>query len=714
MKMFSRLCGLILFLIIFWLLPFAYGGDIVLFDASDKSSCATYHNSNKPVLSDSDGALLLRTGLSRIKLPCPPNMSENLDIQIDAENLDDKRIARLEAHLCSNPVAAFDNVLRGKDFILAPLSRGVKTICLADPALNPPVREKFRGMRADPLGGGDRAPFPNDMKNVSYLVVGNAWTCGGGNIKIRSVKALDSSHRKYPQWMKLPPEKFFPFVDRYGQFKHKSWKGKISSDEDLILAKEDERKDLSSNPPPQDWNRFGGWKNGPKLESSGKFRVQKFSGKWYFVDPDGNLFWSHGIVRISPHCGQTPLDGREFYFETLPSAGSEYSIFYETKDELLAPYYTKRGIERTFDFSASNIRRKYGSDWLYRFADIVKKRLPSWGINTVANGSDRFVLSFVRQPYAERFEIYSKSLAGDYGWWWPFPDPFDESFSRELEEKLKSFKYAIDDPYCIGLFVDNEIHWGGDGFLAEKVLMSGPDCAAKRHFMADMKSKYHSIERFNTAWKTNLNNWDDFLHLKAPPSGADKEDMRNFSDKVCNEYFSKIKDAFNRFAPGVLYLGCRFAGSPARVLKIAAKYCDVLSFNIYRDSLRDFSLPAGIDKPVLIGEFHFGATDRGLCHPSLAARANQAQRAGAYYNYVFSALRHGNIVGTHWHQFSDQPISGRFDGENLQVGFTDICDTPYAELVEAARRIGKNMYSIRSAHHAKYPEAMLEINCDSK
>ena len=37
----------------------------------------------------------------------------------------------------------------------------------------------------------------------------------------------------------------------------------------------------------------------------------------------------------------------------------------------------------------------------------------------------------------------------------------------------------------------------------------------------------------------------------------------------------------------------------------------------------------------------------------------------------------------------------RFDGESMQNGWTDVCDTPYAETVEAIRWVGENMYRIR-------------------
>ena len=98
----------------------------------------------------------------------------------------------------------------------------------------------------------------------------------------------------------------------------------------------------------------------------------------------------------------------------------------------------------------------------------------------------------------------------------------------------------------------------------------------------------------------------------------------------------------------------------------------------------------------MIGEFHFGALDRGLFHPGLRITANQEERGKAYSTYVESALRHPNIIGTHWHQFSDQATTGRFDGENFQVGFTDVCDNPYPETISKIREVGYKMYELRN------------------
>jgi hypothetical protein len=70
-------------------------------------------------------------------------------------------------------------------------------------------------------------------------------------------------------------------------------------------------------------------------------------------------------------------------------------------------------------------------------------------------------------------------------------------------------------------------------------------------------------------------------------------------------------------------------------------------------------------------------------------------RAETYKNYVQGALANPYIVGTHWFQYKDQATTGRGDGENYQIGFVDICDTPYPETITAVRQVGYNMYEYR-------------------
>jgi len=415
------------------------------------------------------------------------------------------------------------------------------------------------------------------------------------------------------------------------------------------------------------------------------------------VDPEGYLYWSHGVVRVTPSCAVTPLDDREFYFTSLPKADDPFAEFYTTRDELLYPYYVARNIKKTYDFSAANIKRKYGENWRGKYAEMAHKRLKSWGLNTIANSSDKSICMMDKTPYTDRFELKSPDIEGSNNAWWKFKDPFHPEFRTSFRKQLMGRKKELEDPWCFGFFVDNEISWGGPTALAEWTLQSPASQPAKIEMVKRLKKRYKKIEDLNKIWKSGYANWEALLESQEKPASGSYNDCLEFTAIITEAYFKNVRDEFKKVAPDKLYMGCRFAGSNETALRIGAKYCDVISYNIYRRSLASFSLPEGIDKPVMIGEFHFGALDRGLFHPSLVETANQQERGKAYGIYVESALRHPNIIGTHWHQFSDQATTGRFDGEDFQVGFTDVCDTPYRETIENIRNVGYNMYKIRSS-----------------
>lgn len=673
--------------------------DIVLFDASKPADNAFVFNPHsrdmRPVKRDSSGRIILE---NNFRIVGDFDLSKNTDIKIDYdfEDSDYENVISLDFY--PKGVKASREYNRALSAVLNRKKSSVVVEGYQNLAY-PQILAQMKLMRTDPFRRGDRSGNA-DMSSVSAVVVhrfyaNTAPKSARPKIYIKKVTALDTSDKKLPAWYSMSPEEFFPFIDKYGQFKFKEWKNKVHSDADLQKFKAEEAKDLANNPGPKNWDEYGGWK-GVKLEATGRFRVQKYGGKWWLVDPLGHLYWSHGVVRVTPSSAVTPLDNRKNYFESLPEKGDELALFYTTNDELLASYYTTRGIKETFDFSAANIFRKYGKNWREAYADISHRRLRSWGLNTIANSSDSFIFSQNKTPYIERIETRGPILEGSTGAWWGIVDPFSEEFVSHLKSVLESRRAEFSNPWCIGLFVDNELKWGKDGFLGKCALASSPDSAAKREFIKDLKAKYGDIASLNKAWNSKYKDWNDVLSNREVPAGANKGDLESFSLKIVDKYFSTISAVIKQFDPKLLYMGCRFYDRNHKIISIAAKYCDVVSFNAYNYRLDSVGMPLGIDKPIVIGEFHFGATsDTGLFNPTLCYTENQDCRAEAYKRYLTDALQNYHVIGTHWHQLSDQATTGRFDGENFQVGFTDVCDTPYSETIEALRQIGDSMYETR-------------------
>jgi hypothetical protein len=63
----------------------------------------------------------------------------------------------------------------------------------------------------------------------------------------------------------------------------------------------------------------------------------------------------------------------------------------------------------------------------------------------------------------------------------------------------------------------------------------------------------------------------------------------------------------------------------------------------------------------------------------------------------------------HYFQWLDQPVFGRFDGENYNIGFMDICNRPYKELVEAAKQTHLRMYEVAAGKEKPFDEVIEKI-----
>jgi hypothetical protein len=460
------------------------------------------------------------------------------------------------------------------------------------------------------LGDADAARFPM-MHGIPggkmSLWAGIAEPVVASSLKVfvvmpRSDSVVDVGNIRPFGSSKVPDDPgFFPFIDQFGQYSHKEWPGKTHTLGDLSSHLQAEDRDLAGNAGPAGRDAYGGWLGGPLLRATGSFRVEKFRGKWWFVDPIGRLFWSDGIDCVGFSQSFTRIEGREGFFEDPAPNG---------------------------DFLARNLRAKYGPDWQADASGRILQRMKSWGFNTLGSWSDPSLIEKRTMPYA---------LIVSSGPRHSLIDPDSEDWVQGMRSRLAdAARTAANDPWCIGYFVDNEIHTSLD-----------------------------------PAW--------------------------------FERYYRLVSAAGREAMPNKLYLGSRLDYNDwpdvpefrKEIVRIAAKYCDVVSFNFYKFTLDDVALPEGVDKPLIVGEFHMGALDRGKFHTGLRSVFNQNQRSEAYRYYVTSALRNPAVVGAHWFQLFDEATTGRGDGENYQIGFLDICDTPYAETVAAARDMGYRIYAIR-------------------
>jgi hypothetical protein len=507
----------------------------------------------------------------------------------------------------------------------------------------------------------------------------------------------------------LPPVSYEEIVDAFGQYTRADWPGKIESESHLARSRAEEETQIQAAPALPDRDEYGGWASGPQLSPTGFFATAKRDGKWWLVTPSGHLFLSLGVDTIGLTEGPTLIEGREKMFAWLPAPSDPLAKhFGYTTEVLYGP--TKKG--RTFNFYSANLERKYGADWHARFRSFALDRLRAWGFNTIANWSDPALYDLKKVPYTATID-----LAGDYArvasgqdYWGKMHDPYDPKFAAAVEKNIRETvaRYR-DDPWCLGYFIDNEISWGsgdsdrGHFGLAYGALAESKDSPAKRAFVEQLKLHYGRLRDLNRAWNAKFASWDALLNQPVQPAEPLTPQMRrdfaDFLKRFAQQYFSVIREALRKYDPNHLYLGCRFAWRTPEAVAAAAEYCDVVSFNIYRSRVdaREWEFTKALNKPVIIGEFHFGALDRGTFHPGLVSAPNQQARAEMYRDYIRSVVDHPAFVGCAWFEYVDEPLTGRvYDGENYNIGFVTITDTPYPEMVAAAKAVHAEAYRRRA------------------
>ena len=674
-------------------LCFAEGSDRTVLVDVTKSPTTDHLDSTSRL----DGQwLLVHTGLNNpypnIRFAPPEgawDLSTRTQIEVAVKNLSNESL-KIGCRV-DNPGATGQKNSATGSVTLDPGAEGVIVIPFARD-IGADVRAKLFHMRSMPYVGRRHVLDPSRIVSINIFLnrPTREYDFAVGGVRATGVYDAEADEARA-----LPADKFFPFVDRYGQYIHDDWPGKTKSDEDLTKDRQAEAKDLAEKPQPTDWDEYGGWASGPTLEAKGHFYTAKHGGKWWLVTPKGHLFFSIGVAAIKAG-GSTPIQDRDGWFADLPAEDDPvYKDLYATgrgRD------YYKNQMVKTFSFYGWNMLRKYGPKWEETFFEMTPKRLRSWGFNTLGCWAEPKLERSGTMPYTTWVFYQAPRIRGAAGWK-PFPDMFDPKFTDNLRRRIaNTTRFSRDDPMCIGYFVDNELFWSGETALAEAALASANDQPAKQALVAALREKYGDVAKLNAAWGTSFADWDALAPTKGKANTAAAEaDLRAFNERAARKYFQTVRDLLKEFCPNKLYLGCRFAQCNAQVVRIAAEFCDVLSFNLYRQSIAAWKPAGDVDKPVIVGEFHFGATDRGHFGGGLIEVPDQAARAAAYRRYVTGALENPSIVGTHWFQFRDEPVAGRvLEGENYQIGLVTVTDRPYPELIEAARAVAATMYGVRS------------------
>ncbi|MBS0001010.1 MAG: hypothetical protein KFF73_18650 [Cyclobacteriaceae bacterium] len=484
-------------------------------------------------------------------------------------------------------------------------------------------------------------------------------------------------------------------IDDIGQSTIHDWPSKTKDADEMKQYLQNRLKE-ADHTLPETMSEWGGWKDKRLLEGSGYFRVHHDGKRWWLIDPSGYYFWSSGMdcVRVDTTADYYLLEDALTW---IPSEEGEY-----------ADIFSERGIHPSINYLAANFIRTFGMEgWRDKWATVALDELKRLRINTVGNWSEWEYASRSKFPYVRPMSFAPKRVNNIYR---DFPDVYHEDFEKDALDYAQVLSDTKDDPALIGYFMMNEPTWAFSSELpAVGMLYNTPSCVTRGELRRYLEEKYGDDTRLSDSWKMKVTldqvetgKWKDRFTENA------LTDLEAFSQVMVERYFSILSRSCREVDPNHLNLGIRYAGIPPNWAVEGMRSFDVFSMNNYREKV-PLDVTGEIHKllgmPVIIGEWHFGALDAGLPSSGIGHVHTQADRGKAYRIYIEDAAANPYCIGTHWFTLYDQSALGRFDGENYNIGFLDVCNRPHVPLCDAAIQSHENIYRIASGELAPYEDA---------
>jgi hypothetical protein len=403
------------------------------------------------------------------------------------------------------------------------------------------------------------------------------------------------------------------------------------------------------------FSSYGGWAE-QQAEGTGFFRTQKIDGRWWFVDPDGYLFFCTALNSI--RWGSTKDRG----VTAPPVFESRWGDPQAWADETV-------GFLRTNGF---NVVGAWSDPSLLK---TEQKKPQAW--TTVI---------YMMYPFGRRYGAKSNENNMQ------FPNRCIPIFAPEFEDFCKVrateniTEEMINDPTLLGYFVDNELPWREDAL-----------------------TRYLSLEKsdinFQKAleWVTKEKGLDarvvDIDTLKA---SLTDDERGKFLGHIARRYFDIVSRVLKDRDPNHLFLGSRLHGQAIRlkpVFEILGEYADVISVNYYHrwtprtSELKNWSTWSG-DKPFVISEWYVKGEDSGYTNTDGAGGVvkSQTDRGRFYQNFTLGLLESKSCIGWFWHTYRDTKDLPK--GSNK--GFLSVRYESFDELVEMAKAINNQVYPLTS------------------
>ena len=136
-------------------------------------------------------------------------------------------------------------------------------------------------------------------------------------------------------------------------------------------------------------------------------------------------------------------------------------------------------------------------------------------------------------------------------------DPFNPLFLAELRRKFNNLKKFRDNPWLLGVFVHNEIHWEKNIEIPIE-LLGVKGIPARDELENFLANKYKNIQSLNLSWETTFTDFKEINKDLNLGNTIIQVDLHEFFEYYVETYFKLVEAEFRKSLPNHLYLGCRF------------------------------------------------------------------------------------------------------------------------------------------------------------
>ena len=398
------------------------------------------------------------------------------------------------------------------------------------------------------------------------------------------------------------------------------------------------------------YSKYGG-RADKKTQAKGFFYPKKINGRWWLVDPDGNLFIHIGVCSVN--------------------AGSSKM--------------NKKALKENFGTSK-------------KWAQFSTKLLAKYGFNGTGAWSSNSLLKATadRPVYTQKWSFMgsfgrSKKLVRQEPGHLGYPNKcipvFHPEFEKFCDNYAKKLAETKDDPYLLGHFSDNELP-----------------------VVFDMLDRSLSLDANNPDLRYGYvaaKNWLDKRKKKSTGlSNITDADRKAFLEYVFETYYRITTQAIRKYDSNHLCLGSRLHGRALRypeIFRAAGRYLDVVSVNYYRvwgpspKKMKMWANESG--RPFIITEWYAKGQDSGLPNNTGAGWLvkTQKERGLFYQHFTLGLLESKNCVGWHWFKYRDnnpKDLSTDPSNRDSNKGIVSWNFKPYLPLLNEMKKINNDLYAL--------------------